>query len=82
MEMVGTIRLAPTVEATGIRLHIWTMVNPARSNSLTIVAPQRVQVPHVEPMMMASTLSCLSRGMISWAMRLASASVVPVPTVE
>jgi hypothetical protein len=26
----------------------WAAGSPARSSSLTIVAPQRVQVPHVE----------------------------------
>ena len=82
MEIVGTILLAPTVFATGMRLHICTIGNPAFSNSFTIVAPQRVQVPHVDTMMIASTWSSLRYGMISFAILCASACVVPVPTVE
>lgn len=82
MEIVGTIRFAPTVEATGIRLHIWTIGKPAFSNSFTIVAPQRVQVPQVDVRIMASTFSARRKGIISRAIRAASASVVPVPTVE
>ena len=80
--MVGTILLAPTVKETGTKLHIWTIVKPALSNTFTMVAPQRVQVPHVEPRTIALTQSSLRRGTISVAIRLASASVVPVPTVE
>lgn len=82
MDIVGTILFAPTVRDTGIRLHICTIGKPAFSNSFTIVAPQRVQVPQVEPMMMAVTPSSLRNGIISRAILLASASVVPVPTVE
>ena len=80
--MVGTILFAPTVKDTGTKLHIWTIVKPALSNTFTIVAPQRVQVPQVEPKTMAVTPSLCRRGTISVAIRLASASVVPVPTVE
>jgi hypothetical protein len=46
--MVGMIRLAPTVKEIGTMEHIWTTKIPARSISLQIVAPQRVQVPQVE----------------------------------
>ena len=38
---------------------------PARSNSLTIVAPQRVQVPHVEVKTTACTPSLTSLAAIS-----------------
>jgi len=82
MDIVGTILLAPTDIATGIRLHIKAIGKPARSNSFTIVAPQRVQVPQVATKIIASTLSSLSHGIISSAIFLASACVVPVPTVE
>lgn len=82
MDMVGTIRFTPTVWATGRRLHISTTGKPARSNSFTIVDPQRVQVPQVETMMTASTWSSFRSGMISLAILLASPCVVPVPTVE
>ena len=81
MEIVGTILFDPTVVATGMRLHICTIGNPAFSISLTIVAPQRVQVPHVEVIITPSTLSSLSFSTISLAIRAASAWVVPVPTV-
>lgn len=80
--MVGTILLAPTVFATGTKLHSITTGKPAFSNSFTIVAPQRVQVPQVDTIRIASTLSSCSRGIISFAILLASPSVVPVPTVE
>lgn len=55
MAMVGTILLAPTVMEIGVTVHIWTTGMPALSISLTIVAPQRVQVPQVEVMITAST---------------------------
>ena len=80
--MVGTILLAPTVMEIGVTVHICTTGIPARSISLTIVAPQRVQVPQVETMMTASTWSSFRSGMISLAILLASPCVVPVPTVE
>jgi hypothetical protein len=73
MEMVGTILFEPTVFATGIRLAICTIGKPARSISLSIVAPQRVQVPQVEVMMTASTPSALRCSTISRPMRAASA---------
>lgn len=81
IEIVGTILLEPTVFATGIRLHICTIGNPAFSTSFTIVAPQRVQVPHVETIITPSTPSSFRYGMISFAILSASACVVPVPTV-
>ena len=81
MEIVGTIRLDPTVFATGIMLHICTIGSPALSISFTIVAPQRVQVPQVLTMMTPSTWSSNRYGTISFAILAASDSVVPVPTV-
>ena len=80
--MVGTILLLPTVFATGTKLAICTIGNPALSISFTIVAPQRVQVPHVETIITPSTLSSLKYSTISLAILAASAWVVPVPTVE
>lgn len=70
-----------TVLCAVMALLIFTFLVTA-SNSATIVAPQRVQVPHVEPMIMAVTPSSCKKGIISRAIRRASASVVPVPTVE
>jgi hypothetical protein len=48
MAMLGTMRLAPTVCEIGTIEQMWAVGMPACSSSLTIVAPQRVQVPHVE----------------------------------
>ena len=53
--MLGTIRLAPTVWEMGTMEQTCTVGIPARSSSLTIVAPQRVQVPQVEVRMTACT---------------------------
>ncbi len=48
MATLGTMRLAPTVCEIGTIEQTCAVGMPARSSSLTIVAPQRVQVPHVE----------------------------------
>ena len=48
METAGTTRFAPTEIEIGVTVHTWTIGIPALSMVLTIVAPQRVQVPHVE----------------------------------
>ena len=79
--MVGTILLAPTVIEMGVTVHICTTGIPARSISLTIVAPQRVQVPHVEVMITASTPADSSFWAYSAAKALAEATAVPLPTV-
>lgn len=79
--MVGTILLAPTVLATGIKFAMITIGKPAFSISFTIVAPQRVQVPQVEVIITASTPASLRCSTISLAIRAASPCVVPVPTV-
>lgn len=44
----GTIQFAPIVSEIGTTVAICTTGMPARSISFTIVAPQRVQVAHVE----------------------------------
>lgn len=82
METVGTIRLAPTVFAIETRLAICTIGKPAFSISLVIVAPQRVHVPQVEVKMTAETCASSRCWAISAPIRLASACVVPVPTVQ
>jgi len=73
MEMVGTMRLEPTVVATGTKFAIWTIVMPALSIALVIVAPQRVQVPHVDVRIAADMPSFFSSSAISRPMRAASA---------
>jgi hypothetical protein len=44
----GTIRMEPTIRATGGIGQMWAVGMPARSSSLVSAAPQRVLVPHVE----------------------------------
>lgn len=58
--MAGTILLAPTVMEIGVTVQTCTTGMPALSISLTIVAPQRVQVPHVEVRITAPTPSATS----------------------
>jgi hypothetical protein len=65
IDIVGTILFAPTVVATGIKLHIKTIGIPALSISFTIVAPQRVQVPQVDVIITPSTLSSINFATIS-----------------
>lgn len=48
------IRLTPTAVATGVILQTWIAGIPALSNSFTITAPQRVDVPQVEVWITAS----------------------------
>lgn len=82
MATVGTILFAPTVSDIGVTVHICTAGMPARSISFTIVAPQRVQVPHVEVSITASTPSAFSLAANSAAYALDAATEVPLPTVE
>ncbi len=79
--MVGTMRLAPTVFEIGTIEQAWTTVMPARSISLTIVAPQRVQVPHVEVRITACTPSASNFFAILSPNCLALATEVALPTV-
>ncbi len=81
MACAPEIRAAPTVTEIGVTVHTWAAGIPAFSNSLTIVAPQRVQVPQVEVMITASTPSALSWRTISAPMRVASATEVELPVV-
>ena len=81
MAMVGMIRLAPTVLEMVVMEQQWATAIPARSISLAIVAPQRVQVPHVEVRMTASTPSAVKRAAISFPNRTPLATEVAFPTV-
>jgi hypothetical protein len=78
---VGTIRFAPTVLLIGTMVHICTTGNPARSISLTIAAPQRVQVPHVEVRITASTPAARRSSAMLRPYLAALATAVPFPTV-
>jgi hypothetical protein len=79
--MLGTMRLAPTVFEIVMMEQTCTVGRPARSSSLTIVAPQRVQVPHVLVRITACTPSFTSRAAISLPKRCAWATEVALPTV-
>ncbi len=81
MAMLGTIRFAPTVREIGTIEQTWTAGSPARSSSLTIVAPQRVQVPQVEVRMTACTPSEVRRSAICRPNSLACSTEVAFPTV-
>lgn len=83
MPRAGTIRLAPTEAAMEVRVQMSAAGMPARSSSLTIVAPQRVPVPQVE-VNTTPTLSA-NRALMSWAIsrpkRVALSTVVALPAV-
>ena len=79
--MAGTILLAPTVSEIGTTVQMCTTGMPALSISLTIVAPQRVQVPQVEVSITASTLSATSSLAKVAAYFFALATDVPLPVV-
>jgi hypothetical protein len=79
----ATIRLAPTEAAMETRLLMRTAGIPARSSSLTIVAPQRVPVPQVEVKITPTRSPYICR--ISWAIsrpnRAACSTEVAFPAV-
>lgn len=79
--MVGTIRLPPTVSEMGTMEQACTAVMPERSISLTIVAPQRVQVPQVEVRITACTPSATRTLAICCPYFLAFSTEVALPTV-
>lgn len=81
MAMAGTILFAPTVMEMGVTVQMWTTGSPARSISFTIVAPQRVHVPHVEVRITTSTPSAFNVCAYSAANFLELLTAVPFPTV-
>lgn len=81
MATLGTIRFAPTVREMGTIEHTWAVGSPARSSSLTIVAPQRVQVPQVEVRITACTPASFNRPAISSPKPRARSTEVALPTV-
>ena len=64
-----TIRLAPICSATGYIALMSATGNPARSNSLLITAPLRLQVPQVATSKTPSTPSLRRSAAISWPTR-------------
>ncbi len=81
MATAGTIRFAPTVCEMGTIVQMCTTGIPKASIALTIVAPQRVQVPQVEVSITASTPSSFSFAPIAVPNFFALAIEVPLPTV-
>ena len=81
MATAGTMRFAPTVCEIGTIVQICTTGIPNASIALTIVAPQRVQVPQVEVRITASTPSAFNFCEYSAANAFADATDVPFPTV-
>lgn len=79
--IAGTILFAPTVSEIGTTVQMCTTGIPALSISLTIVAPQRVQVPQVEVSTTASTLSAISSFAKAAAYFFEFATEVPLPVV-
>ena len=81
MLRVGIILLAPTLRARGERVVSNAVGIPARSNSLTIVAPQRVPVPQVAGNTTPLTPAANNSLAISFPYFLALAIVFELPTV-
>ncbi len=81
MATAGTILFAPTVNDMGTTVQICTTGRPAFSISFTIAAPQRVQVPHVEVRITASTPASFKSAAIAAPYLAAFATEVPLPTV-
>lgn len=79
--IAGTILFAPIVFEIGTTVQICTTGMPTRSISFTIVAPQRVQVPHVDVRITAPILSSLSFPTKSSPNAFAFPVAVPVPVV-
>ena len=77
----ATIRLDPTMSATGIMEHTWAVVIPTRSSSLANVAPQRVLVPQVEVRMTPDTPSALSSSAILLPILLMVSTTLATPVV-
>jgi len=73
--------LAPTDVEIVVIVAIWTIGMPYLSISLTIVAPQRVQVPQVLVRTTASTPAAFNCAPISTPNLTELATAVPVPVV-
>lgn len=80
--IAGTILFAPTVREIGTTVQRCTTGIPLLSISFTIVAPQRVQVPHVEVRITPSTPAATSSFVNSAANAFEFFTEVPFPVVE
>lgn len=81
MAIAPTILTAPTDFDIGVTVQIWEAGMPTLSISLTIVAPQRVQVPQVLVIIAASTPAAFNSSAISFPILVASATEVELPVV-
>ena len=81
MASAPEMRAAPTVLEMGVTVQMWAAGIPAFSICLTIVAPQRVQVPQVLVRITPSTPSRFRMAPISCPIRVASATEVEFPVV-
>lgn len=79
--MAGTILFAPTVFEIGVTVHICEAGIPTLSNSFTMVAPQRVQVPQVDVIIAPSIPSFNNSSAISFPILVESATEVEFPVV-
>ena len=77
-----TMRLDPTILATGTTEVTWQTGIPAFSNSVAIAAPLRVLVPQVEVRITASTPASFSFCAISLPKRRLLAKGLASPEVE
>ena len=77
----GIILLAPIVSEIGTIVAMCTIGSPCFSIPFSIVAPQRVQVPHVLTRMTPSTLCSTSISPIASPNLAAEPVAVPVPVV-
>ena len=76
-----TMRLEPTISATGVIVHTWAVGMPTLSISFVSADPQRVLVPQVEVKMTPSTPAALSSAAIALPIFLAFSTVVATPVV-
>lgn len=81
MAIAGTILIAPTVFEIGVTVQICAAGIPILSISLTIVAPQRVQVPQVLVIITPFTSAFFNSLAISFPILVASATDVEFPVV-
>ena len=77
----GMILLDPTIWATGVIAQICAVGIPAFSSSLTIVAPQRVDVPQVEVRITPETPFARSSLAITCPNLLITSTILATPVV-
>jgi len=77
-----TTRFEPTILATGMTEVTWATAMPAFSSSVVIAAPLRVEVPHVDVRITASTPSAFNFCAISRPSRRLLARGLAKPEVD